>query len=57
MSVNSSDLIEEMIHEAYSKDMYNELFDLSKKYREVDGMSFHESFEKAYYELGINEID
>jgi predicted TPR repeat methyltransferase len=57
MSVNGSDLIEEMIHEAYSKDMYNELFDLSKKYREVDGMSFHESFEKAYYELRINEID
>ena len=33
MSLNSSDFIEEIIHEAYSKDMYKELFELAKKYR------------------------
>jgi hypothetical protein len=53
MSVNNSDFIEEIIHEAYSKDMYKELFELAKKYRDTDAVPFYESFEKAYYELGI----
>jgi hypothetical protein len=57
MSVNSSDFIEEIIHEAYSKDMYKELFELAKKYRDTEAVPFYESFEKAYYELGIPEID
>ena len=57
MSVNSSDFIEEIIHEAYSKDMYKELFELAKKYRNSDGIPFYDSFEKAYYERGIPEID
>jgi hypothetical protein len=57
MSLNNSDFIEEIIHEAYSKDMYKELFELAKKYRDNEGILFYDSFEKAYYELGIPEID
>lgn len=57
MSLNSSDFLEEIIHEAYSKDMYTELFTLAKKYRQTEEVSFYDSFEKAYYELGIPEIN
>ena len=57
MGLNGFDFIEELIHEAISKEMGNELHDLSKKYRTEKGMTFYESYERAYYDLGINEIN
>ena len=57
MGLNGFDFIEELIHEAISKEMGEELHDLAKKNRIEKSMTFYESYEKAYYELGINEIN
>ena len=56
MGLNGFDFIEELIHEAISKEMGQELHDLAKKYRTEQSMTFYESYEKAYYDLEINEL-
>ena len=56
ISLNGFDFIEELIHEAISKEMGDELHKLAKKYRTEKSMTFYESYERAYYDLEINEI-
>lgn len=56
MGLNGFDFIEELIHEAISKDMADELHELAKKYRSEKGMTIYESYERAYYDLEINEL-
>lgn len=56
MGLNGFDFVEELIHEAIEKEMGEELHDLAKKYRIEKGMTFYESYEKAYYDLEINEL-
>ena len=56
MGLNGFDFIEELIHEAISKEMGDELHELAKKYRTEKSMTFYESYERAYYDLEINEL-
>ena len=56
MGLNGFDFIEELIHEAIEKEMGEELHDLAKKYRIEKGMTIYEAYEKAYYDLEINQL-
>ena len=53
MSVSNEKMVEEMMWIAFTEDKATELVELAGRYMSHDGISRHEAYHKAFFELGL----